>query len=120
MTTHTQTQSKTLKARAQELINAGKKRTVVAQTKGGRMILNANLNLVLGVLAFLLLIGFVSIPILLIAAFFAVFFGVKVEVLFDDGANEANDRLSIFNTVVGEAEAHESRLVDEETEMWNG
>ena len=119
MTTHAQTQSQTLKARAQELIEAGKRRTVVAQTKSGKMILNANLNLVLGVLAFLLIIGFVSIPILLIAAFLAVFFGVKVEVLHNNSAS-LNDRLSVAHTVVTEKEADESRLEDDETEMWNG
>ena len=111
MTTQTQFQTQNIKARAQELIAAGQKRQVVATTKTGRLILNANLNVVLGVLAILTLIGFVSIPVIIIATVAAIFFGVKLEVLRNDEAEEVS-RLSNAQTIVENVDA-ETRLAQE-------
>lgn len=119
MTTQTQVQSQNIRARAEELLSAGRKRQVVATTKTGRLILNANLNVVLGVLAVLTIIGFVSIPVIIIATIAAIFFGVKLEVLLNDEAEDVS-RLSNAQAAVDNENAETRLARDDESTLWNG
>lgn len=69
-----------LKARGKELVSEGNQRQLVFRNKAGNTFFETTLTIVVGVSAFLVLTGFVSIPLLVVAGAIAMVMGVQVEV----------------------------------------
>ncbi|MGB7342253.1 MAG: DUF4342 domain-containing protein [Phototrophicaceae bacterium] len=78
MTLKTQTQN--IKVRGQELIAQGNQRQVIFRKKSGESLFETNLTIVAGVTAFMVITGFVSIPLIVIGAVVAMLMGIRVEV----------------------------------------
>lgn len=62
------------------LVNQGNQRQLVLQSKAGNTLIQSKLTIVAAVTAFLLLTGFISIPLVIIAAVIGMVLGVKVEI----------------------------------------
>lgn len=87
--TNEQLKSKTtdLKARGEELIVKGNQRQLVFRNKAGKTFFETTLTIVAGVSAFLLLTGFVSVPLLVVAGAIAMFMGVRVELQHNESVS---------------------------------
>ena len=72
-------QTNNLLEQGKSLVNAGNQRQIVFQTKEGKTLIQSKLTIVVAVAVFLLITGFVSIPVVAIATIIAMAFGVKVE-----------------------------------------
>lgn len=62
------------------LVNQGNQRQLVLQSKAGNTLIQSKLTIVAAVTAFLLFTGFISIPLVIIAAVIGMVLGVKVEI----------------------------------------
>ena len=80
MSTETiKTQANEMVARGKDLVAEGKQRQVLFINRDNKTLLTTNLTVVVGVAIFSLLTGFITFPIVVIAAIAAVIFGIRVE-----------------------------------------
>ena len=71
----------TLKTRGQELVAEGNQRSLVFRNKNGQEYFQTSLTIATAVTVFLLLTGFLSIPVVLIGGAIATVAGVRVDLV---------------------------------------
>lgn len=73
-------QTNNLVEQAKTLVNEGNQRQLVLQTKEGKTLIQSKATTAAAVALFLLITGFISIPLLVIATVIGMVLGAKVEV----------------------------------------
>lgn len=74
------TQANDLVARGKDLVTEGNQRQLVFRNKEGKVLVETSLTMAVGISLFLMITGFVSIPLLVIATGIAMFMGIKVQI----------------------------------------
>lgn len=74
------TQAENIKVRGQELVAQGNQRQVIFRKKSGEALFETNLTIVAGVTALMVITGFVSIPLIILAVVVSMLMGIRVEV----------------------------------------
>lgn len=74
------TQANDLVARGKDLVAEGNQRQLVFRNKEGKVLVETSLTMAVGISLFLMITGFVSIPLLVIATGIAMFMGIKVQI----------------------------------------